>query len=306
MNTRHAQIILTIMREGSFTAAAKALFITQPTLSQTVRQIETQLGEPIFIRGKTPLVLTPAGELYTQAARRILQIEAQLTDAIDMLHGGAKGTIRLGFAPFRSDELLPQVLQAYQETYPDVQLSTVEAPSARLEQMLLRAELDIALLSSDHHLPQLIYRQVAAEEIVILAGKQTALSRRFASGATIKLSEAADESFVLPREATGMYHHFDSLLSQSGISPRISLRCDNMDTAKRACALCGHVMLAPYMTFLSDTTAMKILAHYHLASSTFLPPFYIVYSKEHAPAPHVETLITLMANRYRMMAAYRE
>ena len=63
MNTRHARMILAIVREGSFTAAAKALCITQPTLSQTVRQIETQLGEPIFVRGKTPVALTPAGAL---------------------------------------------------------------------------------------------------------------------------------------------------------------------------------------------------------------------------------------------------
>ena len=73
MNTRHARMILAIVREGSFTAAAKALAITQPTLSQTVRQIETQLGEPIFVRGKSPVVLTPAGELYAEAARRIVQ-----------------------------------------------------------------------------------------------------------------------------------------------------------------------------------------------------------------------------------------
>ena len=306
MNTRHAQIILTIMREGSFTAAAKALFITQPTLSQTVRQIETQLGEPIFIRGKTPLQLTPAGELYTQAARRILQIETQLTEAIDMLHGSAKGTIRLGLSPSRSDELLPQVLQGYFDAYPDVQLSTVEAPSARLEQMLIRAELDIALLPSEHHLPQLTYRQIASEEIVLLAGSSASIAKRIPSGSTIMLTEAANEFFVLPREATGMYHHFESLLLQSGITPRISLRCDNMETAKRTCALCGHVMLAPYMAFLGDSVARKNRVHYQLSSGAYLPPFYIAHSKEHALAPHTKALLTLMTNRFRMMTAYRE
>ena len=306
MNTRHAQLILTVLREGSFTAAAKALYITQPTLSQTVRQIETQLGEPIFVRGRTPLQLTAAGELYTQAARRILQIESQLTEAIDMLRGSTKGAIHMGFSPIRSDELLPQVLPAYAEAYPDVQLFTVEAPAARLEQMLLRAELDMALLSSDHHLPQLTYRQVASEEIVLLAGQRSRLAQRIPSGSTIQLSEAADERFVLPREGTGMMHPFDTLLAQSGVSPRVALRCDNMHTAKRVCVLCGHVMLAPYITYLCDSAAMKQLSHYHLASSPYLPPFYIVHNRENTLAPHVEALITLLTNRFRMMTAYRE
>ena len=48
MNTRHAQLVLAVVREGSFTAAAKSLFVTQPTLSQQIRQIEQQLGQPIF------------------------------------------------------------------------------------------------------------------------------------------------------------------------------------------------------------------------------------------------------------------
>ena len=74
MNTRHAQLVLAVVREGSFTAAAKSMFITQPTLSHQIRQIEEQLGSPIFIRSKTSVELTPAGQVYVQAARRILQI----------------------------------------------------------------------------------------------------------------------------------------------------------------------------------------------------------------------------------------
>ena len=117
MNTRHAGMILAILREGSFTAAAKALSITQPTLSQTVRQIETQLGEPIFVRGKTPVQLTQAGELYVHAARRIIQAETQLQEAITMLHGRTEGTLRIGVMNQRSNELLPQIIPDFFSAY---------------------------------------------------------------------------------------------------------------------------------------------------------------------------------------------
>lgn len=75
MNTRHAQLVLAVVREGSFTAAAKSLFITQPTLSHQIRQIEEQLGSPIFVRSKTAIELTPAGHVYVQAARRICRLK---------------------------------------------------------------------------------------------------------------------------------------------------------------------------------------------------------------------------------------
>ena len=61
MNTRHAQLVLAVVREGSFTAAAKSLFVTQPTLSQQIRQIEQQLGQPIFERSTRPFRSRPPG-----------------------------------------------------------------------------------------------------------------------------------------------------------------------------------------------------------------------------------------------------
>ena len=212
MNTRHAQIILAILRHGSFTAAAKALSITQPTLSQTVRQIETQFGESIFVRGHTPIALTPAGELYVQAARRIVQTETQLQEALHLLRGHARGTIRIGLQRHRSDELLPQVLNEFYNAYPDVQLEACEETAACLEQRLLQDELDMALLASEKHLPGLEYRQIAAEEIVLLAGRNTELAKRIPSGSTIGLREAEHERFILPSLFSPGRKYYDELL----------------------------------------------------------------------------------------------
>lgn len=306
MTTRHAQIILTILHEGSFTAAARALFITQPTLSQTVKQIETQLGEPIFVRGRTPLELTPAGELYAQAARRILQIETQLGEAISLLHGHAEGTLHLGLCAHRAGELLPQVLPDYMAAYPSVRIEITEGSRQELEQRLLRRELDMAFLTGDAQQAQLDYRLIASEEVVLLAGRRTALAQRIPSGSTISLSEAQDERFVLPTERAPCRLCFDGLFSAYGFSPRVALVCDSAHAAKRACSGCDLVMLSPFITLLSDSAQMQKLAHYHLSMDAFLPPYYMVCPREQALAPYAEALFTLMSNRFRAMTAYRE
>ena len=82
MNTRHAQLVLAVVREGSFTAAAKSLFVTQPTLSQQIRQIEQQLGQPIFERGTTPVSLTPAGQTLLTGAEDLLRQADALAAAV--------------------------------------------------------------------------------------------------------------------------------------------------------------------------------------------------------------------------------
>ena len=138
MITRHDQLVLAVAREGSFTAAAKSLFIAQPTLSQQIRQIEQQLGAPIFERGTTPVSLTPAGQIYVQAARRFLQIETQMNESIAALSGHTAGLLRLGLPQQRADELLPQVLAEFQSVYPEVCVQAVSLPNDELERQRTR------------------------------------------------------------------------------------------------------------------------------------------------------------------------
>lgn len=305
MNTRHAQIILTVLRFGSFTAAAKALYITQPTLSQTVKQIETQLGETIFVRGRTPLELTPAGELYVQAARQIVRIETQLEEAISHMHGKTCGTLRLGFTLRRSCEAVTQVLGEFMRLYPDVKLEITEATEAQLTGMLSRHELDVAFLHGEQRLDALEYRLVASEEIVLLAGKQTELARRIPSGSTISLSEAANERFILAAEPAGCRAYFDEQQKLLGISPAVVMVCDNAETAMRTCAGSPLVMLCPYISLLSDYGSMQRLSHYHLIGESYLPPMTAACLRGQTLAPYAETIISLYSNRYRAMAAYR-
>ena len=294
MNTRHAQMILTIIREGSFTAAAKSLCITQPTLSQTVRQIETQLGEPIFVRGHASVRLTPAGELYVEAARRIIRAEAQLTEAISRMRGQAEGTLRIGLLRHRSQELLPQVLPDFFAAYPGIQVEICEADAAQIEQMLLRSEIDAALVSGETHHPKIEYRQIASEEIVLLAGKKTAIAQRIPSGSTIGLREAERERFVLPAQSLERRRYFDELLASCSVKPNVAMVCDNIIAAMRTCASSNLVMLS-----------MQRLSHYHLGTDAYLPPFYMAYAKETPLAPHSEMLFSLLSSRFRAMTAYR-
>lgn len=305
MNTRHARMILAIVREGSFTAAAKALSITQPTLSQTVRQIETQLGDAIFVRGKSPAALTPAGELYVEAARRIVKAQTQLEEALSLLHGKAAGTLRIGLMPHRSAELLPQIIADFTAAYPDVQLQVCERSIGELEQLLLREEIDMAIITNDRQHPRLEYRQIASEEIVLLAGKNTALASRLPSGSTIGLREAADERFAMPSQDSPRLRYFEELLLSCDMQPKVFLRCDSISTAMRACASANMVMFCPFIAFLCDSGSMHKLHHYHLGTDAYLPPFYMVHAKDAPLAPYAETLYTMLSNRFRAMTAYR-
>ncbi|MBP3656563.1 MAG: LysR family transcriptional regulator [Clostridia bacterium] len=306
MNTRHAQIILTTLREGSFTAAARALYITQPTLSQTVRQIEMQLGEPIFVRGRQPLTLTPAGELYVQTARRMIHLETQLTEALSIMRGNAQGVVRIGVMLHRSCELLPQVIHDFYRTYPDVRIECTEGTPQELAQRVEQGTLDIALFSDAARYAKLDYRQIAADEIVLLISRESAFGKRFPSGSTISLTQAREERFVHPRDGGPSRPYFDKLFETAGFSPQIAVTCENIETAKRLAVSGSMAMLCPFISLLCDSASMRRLAHYHLGPDAFMPAMCMVHQKDQPLSPYCELLYTLIANRYRAMTAYRE
>lgn len=304
MNTRHAQLVLAVVREGSFTAAAKSMFITQPTLSHQIRQIEEQLGSPIFIRSKTSVELTPAGQVYVQAARRILQIETQMNESLGALNGTYEGVLHLGLPDQRADELLPQVLADFYALYPSVRIEAITAPHPELERMLLGGELNMALISGEAENTLLEYQLIASDEVVLLASKKTDLAQRIPSGSTISLHECAGERFVLPTGNLFFSRTYENLLVQAGLAPGIVCRTGDSQCAKRICAVCSLVMLCPFITLLSDTPAMQQLAHYRLSDAVYTP-LYMAHPKDMPLTPYAQALYTIMSNRFRAMTAYR-
>lgn len=93
MDTRYLTYILTIAEEKNMTKAAKKLFVSQSSLSQYLTKLEQELGTPLFFRTKGELILTPAGELYTEAARNVIRIKKQLYRDIASLEKDRKSVV---------------------------------------------------------------------------------------------------------------------------------------------------------------------------------------------------------------------
>ena len=113
MNERQIKYMLTIFREGSISRAAEVLYVSQPSVSQMVRKVEEELRADLFVRHTNPLVLTPAGECYMQAARAIQSVQQNLDRQLEEIRLGTRGSIRLGMPLQRSLELLPDIFPRF-------------------------------------------------------------------------------------------------------------------------------------------------------------------------------------------------
>lgn len=255
MNIKQARYIKTIAECGTVTAAAKLLYVSQPSLSQMLHQVEDELGLPIFDRSVSPFRLTYAGEKYIQAAERILSANEQLESQIRELKHERSGRIRLGVSVSRALQLLPKVLPMFLSQYPDVQIELTECGSAGLEELLTSGQIDLALAAIDPVGRNITYELIERETVGILAGHGTALARRLSSGTPITLLETQGESFVNLTKAHSARLIQDKLFRRYDFHPPIILETDSMDLCRRvtletnACMVMPSVFLDNYVSF---------------------------------------------------------
>ena len=247
MNLKQARYIRTIAQEGSFTAAAKKLYISQPSLSQMVRQVESELGLPLFDRDTAPLRLTYAGEKYLEFANLTLNASRRLENQIQEITQENSGRLRLGISVQRAMQVLPLALPWFSMQYPNVSIELREEGSARLEALLLQGEIDLALAAIESASPRLSYTLIERESLGILAGRDAPLAGRIPAGTPVRLEETRDERFVCLKEGHSIRVVQDGLFRAAGMEPRILLETDSMEVARRvalangACMLCSDI-----------------------------------------------------------------
>lgn len=280
LNIKHAQYILAVHRVGSITEAAKQLYISQPSLSQTIKQAEEQLGTPIFNRDTVPLTLTYAGQMYVKAAREVMSIDTNLLNEIEEIKKESHGRMRLGFSVQRGMQLLPLVIPEFTKKYPYVRIELHEHGSDILEQMLMEGVCDLALITTTPKRKELNYELLENEEIVLMAAKSTDIAKRLPNGTLIDISEAENESFVLLRHGHSIRAVQEHLFQREGFKPKVLLESDSLELAKRVAASAQAVMMCPYVYIAQSPDVLAKVHCYPIKNMEYERHLYLCYRKE--------------------------
>lgn len=134
-----------VYKSGSFSKAAENLYMTQPALSIAIRKLEQKLGQPIFERGKSPLKLTDAGQIYIEKVEKIMIMEQECADYFQELNEFKVGKIIIGGAIISMTYLLPELIVEFSKQYPGIEIVAKEAPLPILKNMLADGVIDLIL-----------------------------------------------------------------------------------------------------------------------------------------------------------------
>jgi DNA-binding transcriptional LysR family regulator len=178
MDLRRLTYFLAVAEHGSMAKAAGALDVSQPTLSQQIRALESDLASVLFDRTGRGMQLTEPGRLLRDHARRLLANAEAARTALAELEGGMSGTLRFGVIHTYSTAFLPKIISAFSERFPGVSLNVEEATAIGIEDAIVAGTLDLGLAFAPPQHTDLGVDVLFEERLVLVGAKGGAFSSR--------------------------------------------------------------------------------------------------------------------------------
>ncbi|QBR00206.1 DNA-binding transcriptional regulator HcaR [Paraburkholderia pallida] len=167
MELRHLRYFIAVADELSFTRAAERLHTAQPSLSQQIRNLEDEVGTPLFERTRRKVELTEAGKVFLAEARLVVaQADRAVTRARQV--GQGRATVTIGFVPAAEIRVFPAILPRLRLRFPDVNVELRSLPTADQEEALLRGEIDVAFMRRPVQSSALASEVVLIEPLVVV------------------------------------------------------------------------------------------------------------------------------------------
>ena len=236
MDLKQLEYIIAIADEQSISKAAEKLYMTQSALNQQLLRLERELGLLLFHRIKHSMVPTYAGNVYLEAARRILGIKEEtykiLSDIADM----RKGEISISYTPERGSEMFARVYPLFHKRYPEITFRVIEARSVKMEQLLEQGNVSLALTAHWDQNPQFEYFPIDEELMVLALPKNHPLASMAGDCSWeefphMDLKLLREDSFILLSRETKFRRMLDREFIQAGYKPKVLFEATTTYTA---------------------------------------------------------------------------
>lgn len=279
MELRHLRYFVAVAEELHFRRAAERLHISQPPLSEQIKNLEDELGTYLLVRDRTRGVqLTDSGVALLAEARKILLQVEKAAELVRRADRGEVGTLRISLAPAMAYGIVPKILNRFRKETPEVRLQLSEMLTPIQENAILDGTLDLGFcygsLQSDHLESEVIYR-----ERLILAMPE---AHPMALANAVDLAKLKGEAFItIPRSISpGLYDLIAQTCRNAGFSPSVVQEATQFQTAVGFVAVGMGVALIP-------------------SSMAALPRHGVTYQSLKGDEPIVETLmVRLPGKRY--------
>jgi len=230
MNFHQLRIFYTVAQRQSVTAAAFDLRLTQPAVSLQIKALEKELGIALFERGGPKLRLTQAGEAFYRCTVTILHAKDEAQRTIAELESATKGKLILGANTTGGMYLLPRIVRAFKERYPDTEIIFHIESTEWLYEKILQNVVDLAVVGGPTEDRRFGVEAICIDRLALIVSP----SHPFASAARISLKRLKDHPFVVPAQGSRTRQLVERRLKDAGITLRVVMQLMGTEAVKKA------------------------------------------------------------------------
>jgi DNA-binding transcriptional LysR family regulator len=228
MTIRYLKIFVTVADCKSMTAASEALFISQPTVSQAISELENYYGIKLFDRLSKKLYITENGKHLLSYARHIIALYEEME--LSLKDPEKSGAMKIGASVTIGADLLPQLVNEFEVTRPDVSVSAVIKNTTEIENLIIKNDIDFALVEGIVHNSSIVSKPYIDDELVLVCGKSHPL---YDSG-SISISGLVKYDFVVREQGSGTRELFESAMVANSVNWKQKWECAGSDVLKSA------------------------------------------------------------------------
>ncbi|HEY3857084.1 MAG TPA: LysR substrate-binding domain-containing protein [Verrucomicrobiae bacterium] len=245
MELRHLRYFTTVAEEQNVTRAAAKLHVSQPPLSRQIRDLEEELGVQLFKRTAKSIELTEAGKVFLGEARAVLLRTDEAVQAVRAVASGARGQVRVGYAPSLTVEILPKALRIFENAHPGTRVVLHDYSTEEYGRKLLERQIDVALgvPPAGPMWRGVLFEKLATYPVVCaVAASHPLAKKRAVSGTDMK----AERWIGYSREDYPEYHSWlREVLKPLGVTANITEEHDSVTSLIAAVEAGRGMALAP-------------------------------------------------------------
>lgn len=269
MTLRHLKIFVTVCDCGGITAASRKLFVSQPSVSAAVRDIENEYQVKLFDRISRKLFLTESGRLLLEQARYLI-------NQYDSIESGLRNSelndvLRVGSSITIGNRFLPAYVTAFNRGHKTMRVRATIHSSETIETMVLENKLDLALIEAVPHHKSLVSSVFMEDELIVICAKGHPL----ASGGKITLDQIAKSDLLLREKGSGTRELFDSTMALHNVCVEPAWESVSTQAIVRAVKAGLGLSVLPYWLVQEELNARSV-AMLRLPGIEFKRDYYIV------------------------------
>jgi DNA-binding transcriptional LysR family regulator len=292
VDLRRLEIFVKVAELGSFSRAAEALFLTQPTVSEHVRALEDSLGVQLLDRlgrGTTP---TRAGTLLLGYAQRMLTLAREATQAIEQFQGRVSGELTVGGSTIPGEYVVPELIGAFRGKYPDVRISLLIGSSHQVQTWVEDGRVEIGVVGAPPASRVLEGRPLMDDELVVVVSAE----HPWAARPSIALEDLKAEPMILRERGSGSRETFERALEGVGLDLgafRIVGEIASTQAVKQAVRAGVGVSLISRRAVEVECRA-RLLACVKMRDLTVTRAFYLITHRDRSRSPLAQAFLAFV------------